>query len=110
MAQTSVCDWISAVSDPSEVNAAFAAQYLAVEQELALDRDRTKVTCGAIALGHPLAETGTRLVLTLLLKLRRRGGRYGLATTCIDGGQGFAIICERVQPSQEQNPVRRFFS
>ena len=82
--------------DLIEVNEAFAAQYLAVEQELGLDREKTNVNGGAIALGHPLAATGTRLVLTLLLELQRRGGRYGLATACIGGGQGIAIICERV--------------
>jgi acetyl-CoA acetyltransferase family protein len=82
--------------DLIEVNEAFAAQYLAVEQELGLDRERTNVNGGAIALGHPLGATGTRLVLTLLHELRRRGGRYGLATACIGGGQGIAIICERV--------------
>jgi len=82
--------------DLIEVNEAFAAQYLAVEQELGLDRERTNVNGGAIALGHPLGATGTRLVLTLLHALQRRGGRYGLATACIGGGQGIAIICERV--------------
>ena len=82
--------------DLIEVNEAFAAQYLAVEQELGLDRERTNVNGGAIALGHPLAATGARLVLTLLLELRRRSGRYGLATACIGGGQGIAIICERL--------------
>jgi acetyl-CoA acyltransferase 2 len=82
--------------DLIEVNEAFAAQYLAVEQELGLDRERTNVNGGAIALGHPLGATGTRLVLTLLHELRRRGGRYGLATACIGGGQGIAMICERV--------------
>src|SRR6478735_4464849 len=82
--------------DLIEVNEAFAAQYLAVEQELGLDRDKTNVNGGAIALGHPLAATGTRLVLTMLLELRRRNGRYGLATACIGGGQGIAIICERI--------------
>ncbi|HEX3142583.1 MAG TPA: acetyl-CoA C-acetyltransferase [Pyrinomonadaceae bacterium] len=82
--------------DLVEVNEAFAAQYLAVEQELGLDRTRTNVNGGAIALGHPLAATGTRLVLTMLLELRRRNGRYGLATACIGGGQGIAIVCERV--------------
>jgi len=82
--------------DLVEVNEAFAAQYLAVEQELGLDRKKTNVNGGAIALGHPLAATGTRLVLTMLLELRRRNGRYGLATACIGGGQGIAIICERV--------------
>ncbi len=82
--------------DLIEVNEAFAAQYLAVEKELGLDRSRTNVNGGAIALGHPLAATGTRLVLTLLGELRRRGGRYGLATACIGGGQGIAIVVERV--------------
>jgi acetyl-CoA acyltransferase 2 len=82
--------------DLVEVNEAFAAQYLAVEQELGLEREKTNVNGGAIALGHPLAATGTRLVLTMLLELRRRNGRYGLATACIGGGQGIAIICERV--------------
>src|SRR6266850_1460929 len=82
--------------DLVEVNEAFAAQYLAVEQELGLDREITNVNGGAIALGHPLGATGTRLVLTLLHELQRRGGRYGLATACIGGGQGIAIICERV--------------
>lgn len=82
--------------DLIEVNEAFAAQYLAVEQELGLDREKTNVNGGAIALGHPLAATGTRLVLTLLRELDRRSGRYGLATACIGGGQGIAIICERL--------------
>jgi acetyl-CoA acetyltransferase len=82
--------------DLIEVNEAFAAQYLAVEKELGLDRERTNVNGGAIALGHPLGASGTRLVLTLLHELQRRGGRYGLATACIGGGQGIAIICERV--------------
>ncbi|MDX6613088.1 MAG: hypothetical protein QOD75_2274 [Blastocatellia bacterium] len=82
--------------DLIEVNEAFAAQYLAVEQDLGLDRNRCNVNGGAIALGHPLAATGTRIVLTLLHELRRRGGRYGLATACIGGGQGIAMICERL--------------
>jgi acetyl-CoA acetyltransferase family protein len=82
--------------DLVEVNEAFACQYLAVERELGLDRSKTNVNGGAIALGHPLGATGTRLVLTALLELRRRGGRYGLASACIGGGQGIAIIFERV--------------
>jgi acetyl-CoA acetyltransferase family protein len=82
--------------DLIEVNEAFAAQYLAVEKELGLDRSRTNVNGGAIALGHPLGATGTRLVLTLLHELRRRGGKYGLATACIGGGQGIAMIVERL--------------
>jgi acetyl-CoA acetyltransferase family protein len=80
--------------DRIEVNEAFAAQYLGVEKALKLDRDKTNVNGGAIALGHPLGATGTRLVLTLLLELRRKNLRYGLATACIGGGQGIAIIVE----------------
>lgn len=82
--------------DLIEVNEAFAAQYLAVEKELGLDRTRTNVNGGAIALGHPLGATGTRLVLTVLHGLHRRRGRYALATACIGGGQGIAIIVERL--------------
>lgn len=82
--------------DLVEVNEAFAAQYLAVEKELGLDRSRTNVNGGAIALGHPLGATGTRLILTLLHELQRRNGRYGLATACIGGGQGIAMIVERL--------------
>jgi acetyl-CoA acyltransferase 2 len=80
--------------DLIEVNEAFAAQYLAVEKVLGLDRDKTNVNGGAIALGHPLAASGTRLVLTLLLELRRRNARYGVASACIGGGQGIAMIVE----------------
>ncbi len=82
--------------DLVEVNEAFAAQYLAVEKDLGLDRSKTNVNGGAIALGHPLAATGTRLVLTVLNELRRRSARYGLATACIGGGQGIAMIVERL--------------
>jgi acetyl-CoA acetyltransferase family protein len=82
--------------DLIEVNEAFAGQYLAVEKELGLDRDKTNVNGGAIALGHPLGMTGTRLLLTLTLELGRRGKKYGLATACIGGGQGIAAIIERM--------------
>jgi acetyl-CoA acetyltransferase family protein len=82
--------------DLIEVNEAFAGQYLAVEKELGLDREKTNVNGGAIALGHPLGMTGTRLLLTLTLELGRRGKRYGLATACIGGGQGIAAIVERL--------------
>jgi acetyl-CoA acetyltransferase family protein len=82
--------------DLIEVNEAFAAQYLAVEKELGLDRDRVNVNGGAIALGHPLGMTGTRLLLTLTLELRRRGLKRGLATACIGGGQGIAALVEAV--------------
>ena len=82
--------------DLIEVNEAFAAQYLAVEKELGINRERANVNGGAIALGHPLAASGTRLVLTVLHELHRRAGRYGLASACIGGGQGIAMIVERV--------------
>jgi acetyl-CoA acetyltransferase family protein len=80
--------------DLIEVNEAFAAQYLAVEKELGLDRNKVNVNGGAIALGHPLGMTGTRLLLTLLLELRRQGKHRGLATACIGGGQGIAALVE----------------
>jgi len=80
--------------DLIEVNEAFAAQYLAVEKELGLDRSKVNVNGGAIALGHPLGATGTRLVITLLYELRRRKKKYGLATACIGGGQGIAMVVE----------------
>jgi acetyl-CoA acetyltransferase family protein len=83
--------------DLIEVNEAFAGQYLAVEKELGLDRCKVNVNGGAIALGHPLGATGTRLVITLLYELRRRKARYGLATACIGGGQGIAMIVENLQ-------------
>jgi acetyl-CoA acetyltransferase family protein len=83
--------------DRIEVNEAFAPQYLAVEKALGLDRDKTNVNGGAIAFGHPLGATGTRLVLTLLLELRRRNLHYGLATACIGGGQGIAMIVESMR-------------
>jgi acetyl-CoA acetyltransferase family protein len=82
--------------DLIEVNEAFAGQYLAVEKELGLNRDKVNVNGGAIALGHPLGMTGTRLLLTLTLELRRRGKKRGLATACIGGGQGIAAIVEVV--------------
>ncbi len=77
-----------------EVNEAFSPQYLAVEKELGLDRDITNVNGGAIAIGHPLAASGTRLTLTILHELRRRREKFGLATACIGGGQGAAVIVE----------------
>jgi acetyl-CoA acetyltransferase family protein len=80
--------------DLIEVNEAFAGQYLSVEKELGLDREKVNVNGGAIALGHPLGMTGTRLLLTLLLELRRRGKTRGIATACIGGGQGIAALVE----------------
>jgi len=80
--------------DLVEINEAFAAQYLAVERELGLDRERTNVDGGAVALGHPLGASGARLTLHLLHALRRTGGRYGLGAACIGGGQGAAVVVE----------------
>jgi acetyl-CoA acetyltransferase family protein len=80
--------------DLFEINEAFAAQYLAVEQELGLSRDTVNVNGGAIALGHPLGMTGTRLLLTLGLEMRRRGSSRGIAAACIGGGQGIAALVE----------------
>ena len=81
--------------DLIEINEAFAGQILAVVRELGIDMDKLNVNGGAIALGHPLAASGTRLVLTVLHELRRRQKRYGLASACIGGGQGIAMIVER---------------
>jgi acetyl-CoA acetyltransferase family protein len=80
--------------DLFEINEAFAGQYLAVEHELGNPREKTNVNGGAIAVGHPLAATGTRLILTLLYELRRRKKRWGVASACIGGGQGIAIVVE----------------
>jgi acetyl-CoA acetyltransferase family protein len=80
--------------DLVEINEAFAAQYLAVERELGLDRERTNIHGGAVALGHPLGASGARITLHLLHALRRQSGRYGLGGACIGGGQGAAVIVE----------------
>jgi acetyl-CoA acetyltransferase len=77
-----------------EVNEAFAAQYLAVEKELGLDRGKTNIHGGAIAVGHPLAASGARLTGTLALSLQSMGGGMGVASACIGGGQGMAIVIE----------------
>jgi acetyl-CoA acyltransferase 2 len=82
--------------DLFEVNEAFAPQYLAVEKELGLPRDRTNVDGGAIAVGHPLAASGARITMHLVYELRRRGARYGLGGACIGGGQGIAVAIEAV--------------
>ncbi len=82
--------------DLIEINEAFAPQYLACEKELGLDREKVNVNGGAIALGHPLGASGARLLLTLLLELRRRGKKYGVASACIGGGQGIAMIIEAI--------------
>jgi acetyl-CoA acyltransferase 2 len=80
--------------DLIEINEAFAGQILAVAKELGVNMEKLNVNGGAIALGHPLGASGTRLVLTVLYELRRRQQRYGLATACIGGGQGIAMIVE----------------
>jgi len=80
--------------DYYEINEAFSAQYLGCEKELGLDRDRCNVNGGAISLGHPLGATGTRLILTLLYQLRRSAKKYGVASACIGGGQGIAMLIE----------------
>jgi acetyl-CoA acyltransferase 2 len=80
--------------DLIEVNEAFAPQTIAVERELGIDRSKLNVNGGAIALGHPLAASGARIVTHLLYDLKRRGKRYGLGTACIGGGQGIAVIIE----------------
>lgn len=82
--------------DVVEVNEAFAAQYLAVEKELGLDRNRTNVNGGAIAIGHPLGASGTRIMNHLVYELARRQGKYALGSACIGGGQGITVIIERL--------------
>ena len=81
--------------DLFEINEAFSGQFLAVEKDLGLDRDKVNVNGGAVALGHPLGATGTRLVYTLLVELAKRGKRWGIASACIGGGQGIAMLLER---------------
>lgn len=80
-----------------QVNEAFAAQYLAVEKELGLDRSKTNVNGGAIALGHPLGASGSRITTHLAHELRRSGKKYGVGAACIGGGQGIAIVLESMQ-------------
>ncbi|MBI3444997.1 MAG: thiolase family protein [Magnetospirillum sp.] len=80
--------------DRFEINEAFGAQYLAVERELGLDRNKVNVNGGAIALGHPLGVTGVRLCITVARELKRRGLKRGIASACIGGGQGVAILLE----------------
>ena len=81
--------------DLVEVNEAFAPQFLAVEKELGLDREKTNVDGGAIALGHPLGASGARITAHLTYELARRNGRYAVGSACIGGGQGIAIVIER---------------
>ena len=80
--------------DRWEINEAFSGQAVACIRELGLDIEKVNVNGGAVGLGHPLAATGTRLLLTLALELKRSGGQYGVATACIGGGQGIAVVIE----------------
>jgi len=82
--------------DLIEVNEAFASQYCAVEKELQLDRSKTNVNGGAIAIGHPLGASGARILTHLVYELQRRKGKYAIGSACIGGGQGIAVILERV--------------
>jgi acetyl-CoA C-acetyltransferase len=86
-----------AAIDRFEINEAFAAQCLACARELELDEARLNVNGGAIAIGHPLGATGVRLAVTLARELKRSGGRYGIASACIGGGQGIALLIENVE-------------
>jgi acetyl-CoA C-acetyltransferase len=81
--------------DLIELNEAFAAQSLGVIRALGIDTDKTNVNGGAIALGHPIGASGTRILTTLLYEMRRRDAQYGLASLCIGGGQGIAMVVER---------------
>ena len=81
--------------DLIEANEAFAAQSVAVGKELGFDRSKLNVNGGAIALGHPIGASGARVLITLLYEMQRRNAHYGLATLCIGGGQGVAMIVER---------------
>lgn len=80
--------------DLFEVNEAFAAQYLSVEKELGLPRDRTNVNGGAIAIGHPLGASGARITTHLVYELKRRGAQRAVGSACIGGGQGIAVVLE----------------
>jgi acetyl-CoA acetyltransferase family protein len=82
--------------DLIEINEAFAAQYLACEEELGLDREKVNVNGGAVAFGHPIGASGTRVLLTVLYELKQREKKYGLASLCIGGGQGIAMVVEAV--------------
>ena len=83
--------------DLFEINEAFASQALAVQRELNISSEKLNVNGGAIALGHPVGSTGSRLVVTLMHELEKRGGRYGIASLCVGGGQGMAILIENLQ-------------
>ncbi|MEK4031234.1 thiolase family protein [Pseudobacillus sp. FSL P4-0506] len=88
--------------DLFEINEAFASQALAVQRELGISSDKLNVNGGAIALGHPVGATGARLVVTLMHELGRRGGRYGIASLCVGGGQGMAIMIENIRRQEKE--------
>jgi acetyl-CoA C-acetyltransferase len=81
--------------DLIEINEAFAAQVIACERELKIDRDKLNVNGGGISIGHPIGMSGARIILSLAYELRARGASLGLATLCISGGQGLAVVLER---------------
>ena len=89
--------------DLIEINEAFAAQYLAVEKELGLDRELVNVNGGAVALGHPLGASGARLTLTILMELQRRAQRFGLVAASVGGGQGLALIAEAFEGRNDKS-------
>ena len=80
--------------DLIEINEAFSTQYIACERELGIDRAITNVNSGGVAIGHPLAASGTRITMHLLYELQRRGLKYGVGSACIGGGQGIAVVVE----------------
>jgi acetyl-CoA C-acetyltransferase len=83
--------------DLVEANEAFAAQSIAVVRDLKLDPAKVNVNGGAIALGHPIGASGARILTTLIYEMKRRGANKGLATLCIGGGQGTALIIENIK-------------
>jgi len=88
------CDVSDSVSAEAAINEAFGAQVMACARALELDEDKLNVNGGAIAIGHPLGATGVRLAITLARELKRAGLRYGIASACIGGGQGIALLIE----------------
>jgi acetyl-CoA C-acetyltransferase len=87
-------NWSLEEADLIEVNEAFAAQYLAVERELGLNREKVNVNGSGISLGHPIGCTGARLVVSLVHELKRRGGHKGIASLCVGGGMGATVFVE----------------
>jgi acetyl-CoA C-acetyltransferase len=87
--------------DRFEINEAFGAQVMACARALGVDEDKLNVNGGAIAIGHPLGATGVRLALTLARELKRSGGRYGIASACIGGGQGIALLVENPEAGRQ---------